>query len=233
MTLIYLGSVLLILLVFGFVLLRNVFLKAQNSGWYPFFLMPVVQAIFADTGNKKILDIGTGPGKLPELLIRHNPQLQITATDIDEAMIDEARKRNNNKNVSFKHQKVGENLGFEDGGFDVVTFCSVLFLLDDKTKSFLLAEALRVLKPGGKIIVLSPSGLKSILTSFTEVWKYPYSSTNWTFIVWKILTTHSAKKWRKSNWLAEFSKTKNHPYNSAISFNNNALIESLTNIINN
>ena len=90
MTLIYLGSVLLILLVFGFVLLRNVFLKAQNSGWYPFFLMPVVQAIFADTGNKKILDIRTGPGKLPELLIRHNPQLQITATDIDEAMIDEA-----------------------------------------------------------------------------------------------------------------------------------------------
>ena len=153
---------------------------------------------------------------------------QLTGIDIDTSMINEARKKISHKNVSFHYQRVNEKLEFTDNEFDAVTFCSVLFLLDDTTKAFLFNEALRVLKPDGKIIVLTPSGKKMIISSFVEVWKYPYSSTNWTFIVWKTLTTKGARKWNRSEWLKRFSKQKNLKYTGEITFTKNATIEIIT-----
>jgi len=140
--------------------MQSIFLKAQDSGWYPEFLKPVVETVAVIEGNKKILDIGTGPGKLPELLIKHDTSMQITGIDIDTAMIDEARKRLTHKNVSYQYEKINAPLEFADNEFDAVTFCSILFLLDDSTKTLLMNEALRVLKLNGKIIILTPSGRK-------------------------------------------------------------------------
>lgn len=205
---------------------QSVFLKAQNSGWYSQFLAPVVNCISTE---QKILDIGTGPGKLLELFAKKDSSLILTGIDIDSGMIDEARERVMYKNVRFEYQTVNQKLAFDDDEFDAVTFCSVLFLLDDVTKQFLLDEALRVLKPGGKIIVLSPSGKKSILSSIREVWQYPYTPTNWTFIVWKTFTTQTARKWQRQQWLCSYAENRNLKYVKYLSFNENATIEILTN----
>lgn len=205
---------------------QSVFLKAQNSGWYDQFLAPVVNSISTE---RKILDIGTGPGKLLELMTEKDSSLVLIGIDIDSSMIEEARKRVTSKNVQFEYQKVNQKLAFNDDEFDAVTFCSVLFLLDDVTKQFLLDEALRVLKPSGKIIVLSPSGKKSILSSILEVWQYPYKPTNWTFIVWKTFTKQTARKWQRQQWLSSYAENQNLKYNKYLSFNENATIEILTN----
>ena len=228
MKLIYITITISFLLIALTIKAQKAFLKAQTSGWYPLFLKPVVDRILADKNNIKILDIGTGPGKLLELLNEQNADLQLTGIDIDTSMINEARKKISHKNVLFHYQRVNEKLEFTDNEFDAVTFCSVLFLLDDTTKAFLFNEALRVLKPDGKIIVLTPSGKKMIISSFVEVWKYPYSSTNWTFIVWKTLTTKGARKWNRSEWLKRFSKQKNLKYTGEITFTKNATIEIIT-----
>jgi len=211
----------------------SLFLKATSSGWYPGFLKPVIETITTHAEDKKILDIGTGPGNLPQLLIKKDSSLHITGIDIDTAMIDEARKRFSHKNISYQYEKINAPLDFSDNQFDVVTFCSVLFLVDDTIKTSLMNEALRVLKPNGKIIILTPSGRKSILSSFVEVWNYPFSSNNWTFMVWKIATTCSGRKWKQQKWLENFSKEKTLNYTSSLTFNNNASMEILTKTINN
>lgn len=204
---------------------QSIFLKAQNSGWYKPFLTPVVNAISTE---KKILDIGTGPGKLLQLFAQKDTSLILTGIDIDSNMIYEARKRVKGQNISFEFQEINKKLAFEDNSFDAVTFCSVLFLLDDSTKQFLVNEALRVLKPDGKIIVLTPSGKKSILSSFVEVWRYPFKATNWTFIIWKTFTTHTARKWQRKMWLKNYATSQQLAYSNEIVFNKNATLEILS-----
>lgn len=208
----------------------SIFIKAQNSGWYPLFLQSVIDTINTDY-YQKILDIGTGPGKLPELLIQKDSSLHIIGIDINASYIDAARRRVKHPNVSFQHENAGEKLEFSDNEFDVVTFCSVLFLLDNNTKTFLVNEAARVLKPSGKIIVLSPSGEKSIFSSIREINAFPKSRYNWTYIIWKTATKNRGNKWQKSNWLKEFSNTKKMKYLRTSTFNNNASIEILTKTI--
>ncbi len=128
----------------------SIFLKATQSGWYPEFLNPVVDSVLVNPKHKQILDIGTGPGTLAQMLISKDSGLQITGIDISKSMIDEARRSVSHKNVSFEYQEENKPLPFTTAQFEVVTFCSVLFLLDDSIITFLMNEAIRVLKPAGK-----------------------------------------------------------------------------------
>lgn len=208
--------------------MQSIFLKATNSGWYPEFLKSVVQIIISNAGHKKILDIGTGPGTLPQMLIRKDSSLQITGIDINTAMVDEARRRLSHKNVSYQEEKKEAPLEFADTQFDIVTFCSVLFLLDDNTKTSLLDEALRVLKPNGKILILTPTGRKSILSSFIEVWRYPFSFNNLTFMIWKIATTRGGRKWQLQKWLEQYTRENELNHTTSLTFNYNASLETIS-----
>lgn len=213
--------------------MQTIFLKATESGWYPEFLKPVVEAITYTEAHRTVLDIGTGPGTLPQMLIKADFTLHITGIDVDSAMINEARKRLSHKNVSYQYEKLNVPLAFADNQFDVVTFCSVLFLVDDSTKLKLMNEALRVVKPNGKIIILTPSGQKVIVSSFIEVWHYRFTLNNFTFIIWKMATTRGGRKWQRQKWLEQYAKKKNLNYTSSLIFNNNASIETILKTINN
>lgn len=203
----------------------SLFLKANDSGWYPEFLNPVVDTILNSRSHLYILDIGTGPGKLPELLIQKDSSLHVTGIDIDTSSIDTARRRIVHRNVNFEYQKINAPLIYKDAQYDIVTFCSVLFLLDDSSKLLLVQEALRVLKPGGKIVVLSPSGRKSVFSSLWEIWSYPYSNSNWTFTAWKAFTNSRGTRWQANGWLKQFSKRQQLEYSNHWVFNDNATLE--------
>ncbi len=206
---------------------QTIFLKAQDSGWYTEFLMPVVNNIMNITTARKVLDIGTGPGKLPELLLQ-NQKLKITGVDIDPAMIEEANKRVRSENVIFQLQNKNESLRFEEKEFDVITLCSVLFLLKNDTRGFLMNEALRVLNPGGKIIVLTPSGKKSSLSAVKDIRSFPPSVNNYTFLIWHTLTSYRGNIWYNEKWLSFFAKEKRLKYYSTLVFNNYASMEIIT-----
>jgi ubiquinone/menaquinone biosynthesis C-methylase UbiE len=203
----------------------SIFIKATQSGWYPEFLNPVVESVLENPQIKQVLDIGTGPGTLPQMLINKDTGLHIIGIDISRTMIDEARKSVSHKNVSFEYQESNKPLPFENEKFDAVTFCSVLFLVDDGIKANLINEAFRVLKPNGKIIVLTPSGKKPIMSSFIEVWKYRFSLNNFTFPIWKIATSFQGRKWGKQEWLKNYAKENEIKLESYPTFNNNATIE--------
>ena len=204
---------------------QSAFMQAQKSGWYPMFLLPVAETVTSNYHTRNLLDIGTGPGKLLDILIKRDSNLYLAGIDIDTEMINIARNNIQHPHITFQYELPGEKLAFEDSSFDVVSFCSVLFLLEDDTKRFLVEEALRVLRPGGRVIVLTPSGRKPIISSFVEVWRYPFAASNWTFVAWKVFTTASARRWVRASWLAEYAGKKSLHYSKQIVFNNNASIE--------
>lgn len=206
----------------------SIFTKATKSGWYTEFLNPVVNIIISNDKHQTILDIGTGPGTLPQMLIQKDSSLNIIGIDIDSNMIDEAKSSLTHKNISFQYQEINAPLAYADEQFDIVTFCSVLFLVDDNIKTKLMNEALRVLKPNGFIIILTPSGKKTILSSFIEVWKYENSIYNYTFPIWKIATTRGGRKWQRQKWLKNYAIENKLYYTVNQTFNNNATIETIS-----
>ena len=97
-----------------------------------------------------VLDVGCGNGSLING-ISEKANLQAYGVDISPNMIDECRK--NYPNIKFEVSN-GEGLEFEDSTFDLLTICCVLHHLNNPQNFF--AEAHRVLKPGGILIVAEP-----------------------------------------------------------------------------
>ncbi|MDN5851991.1 MAG: class I SAM-dependent methyltransferase [Actinomycetia bacterium] len=97
-----------------------------------------------------VLEIGGGGGGMAEALAKANPQIRLTMTDIDEAMVDVARTRLAHvRNVSVRHADV-TTLSFPDDSYDtVVSFLMLHHVIDWETA---VAEVARVLRPGGLFV---------------------------------------------------------------------------------
>jgi len=200
---------------------------ASRSGWYPDFISPIADIINSIPLCNFILDWGTGPGTLPSMLIANNSDLKAVGLDIDIQAIESAQKHHSHSNISFLYHKEGVPLNFNDKFFDVVTFCSVLFLVPEGSRKEMINEAVRLLKPNGKIIVLTPSGQKSVASSLFEVWRYPFSIRNFTFIIWKIATHRAAGKWKNEKWVEKYAIENKLNYSVSTVFNNNAIVETI------
>ena len=99
--------------------------------------------------NEQVLDVGTGTGLVANLLAANvNPGL-VFGIDLSENMMSIARA-SKAKNVQFVGM-AAEHLVFRPETFDLVTMGETLVYLADPTTA--LAEANRVLKPGGRLAV--------------------------------------------------------------------------------
>jgi ubiquinone/menaquinone biosynthesis C-methylase UbiE len=122
-----------------------------------------------------ILDIGCGTGVLGQLVghcLEEGSGGLVIGIDAASRMVQVARKRRSSPVCRFEVM-AAESLSFEDERFDGVI--SSLFFhhvpLDLKRKA--LAEAYRVLKPGGRIIIAdmhSPSTLIGVTISYAARW---------------------------------------------------------------
>jgi demethylmenaquinone methyltransferase / 2-methoxy-6-polyprenyl-1,4-benzoquinol methylase len=102
----------------------------------------------------RVLDIAAGTGDLTRAFARRaGPQGMVVHTDINEAMLREGRNRLIDEGLLLPSMVCdAEKLPFPDASFDRV---SVSFGLRNMThKDQALAEMARVLKPGGKLLVL-------------------------------------------------------------------------------
>ena len=104
--------------------------------------------------GQQVLDIAGGTGDLALAFApKVGPSGRVVHTDINEAMLKEGRNRLLNAGVSLPTVVCdAEHLPFSDARFDLVT---VAFGLRNMThKDGALREMNRVLKPGGKLLVL-------------------------------------------------------------------------------
>jgi demethylmenaquinone methyltransferase/2-methoxy-6-polyprenyl-1,4-benzoquinol methylase len=103
--------------------------------------------IIAPAPGMQILDLAAGPGSSSEPL--HKAGATVFATDFSEGMLAVGRKTRPYLNFS---KADALNLPFEDNRFDVVTISYGLRNTVDYPKA--LAEALRVTKLGGRMVVV-------------------------------------------------------------------------------
>lgn len=94
----------------------------------------------------RLLEIGVGPGTHLELYRKHH----LTAIDCSARMVASARRQSPASDV---RQMDGEHLAFPAASYDYVTLCHVLSVTADPAK--MLAEARRVLRPGGLLFILN------------------------------------------------------------------------------
>jgi ubiquinone/menaquinone biosynthesis C-methylase UbiE len=103
-------------------------------------------------GHENILDVACGTGSLEQLLLARFPDIQITGIDISDKMLSVARsKLKTYPAVAFTEASSSE-LPFPAESFDWVVCASAFHYFDNVDRS--LSEMRRVLKTGGKIIIL-------------------------------------------------------------------------------
>ena len=103
--------------------------------------------------DTRVLDVATGTGVVSLYLAQKGGRIE--ALDITEAMIEQARKKAESlrlDNISFRIGSALE-LPFENASFDVVTSNKFFHLIPQEMQKKVIGEMLRVLKPGGYLVV--------------------------------------------------------------------------------
>lgn len=105
----------------------------------------MVQRVRARPPNR-LLELAAGTGVVTRALAAALPRTDIVATDLNPAMIEEARNTGTKRPVEWKPADALQ-LPFADASFDAIVCQFGVMFFPDKAKAF--AEARRVLKPGG------------------------------------------------------------------------------------
>ncbi|MCX6094143.1 MAG: class I SAM-dependent methyltransferase [Candidatus Bipolaricaulota bacterium] len=107
---------------------------------------PAFLAMLPDVASLHGLDVGCGEGHNTRLIAKRGAR--ITAIDIAEVFIGHAREKEEREPLGIDYRVAsGLDLPFPDGSFDFVT--AVMCLMDMPNVERAVAEAYRVLKPGG------------------------------------------------------------------------------------
>ena len=107
----------------------------------------------------RILDVACGTGDLAVSLAVKAPKgAKVTGVDISEKMLSKVGAKAAKAGVAFNVKTEvadGENLPYADGAFDALTCAFGIRNFEHRDKG--LAEFLRVLRPGGKAVILELS----------------------------------------------------------------------------
>jgi SAM-dependent methyltransferase len=121
-------------------------------------------------GAGRLLDIGTGTGRVLELLASRISQG--VGVDASKAMLALARSRLARAGLTHCSVRLADmyRLPLADASFDLAVVQMVLHYAEDPPS--VLAEAARVLRPGGRLIVidLAPHGRGDLLTRLAHRW---------------------------------------------------------------
>ncbi|RAU23608.1 hypothetical protein CU669_00430 [Paramagnetospirillum kuznetsovii] len=114
--------------------------------------LAVVEMPLAELAGKKVLEIGPGAGGHSALFAKHGARMTSVDLTNARARATEAKFRLMGAEGCHALQGDAENLPFADDSFDIVYSNGVLHHTADTEKAF--AEVYRVLKPGGKAVIL-------------------------------------------------------------------------------
>ena len=111
-----------------------------------------IESVLSEIDGGKVLDVATHEGHFVEMLVQNlKSYTEIVGIDVNEKAIETARERLSQENVRFLVMDA-EHLKFENEYFDAATISASLHHLADIQR--VLAEMMRVLKPGGTFILV-------------------------------------------------------------------------------
>lgn len=115
-----------------------------------------------------LVDLGTGTGRILELL--SDRYAQGLGIDLNQAMLAYARSKLSRAGLDKAQVRHGDlyNLAIEDGAASAVVMHQVLHFLSDPARA--IAEAARVLAPGGKLVIVdfAPHALEELRERFAH-----------------------------------------------------------------
>ena len=139
----------------------NMFGLARNAKhyerWAGLLATPLYRRVVADVaaaqlpGGAVVLDVGTGPGRVPMMIAERCPQLSVSGIDLSPEMMARATavaaRRSGGNSVAFQVADVVA-LPFADQSIDLVVSSISLHHWDDPAAG--LRDIIRVLRPGAQ-----------------------------------------------------------------------------------
>lgn len=113
----------------------------------------LIEAVGIENGDR-VLDVGCGPGYFTRMLAAAvEPNGSAIGLDAAPEMVEYATRRARRLPGCSFEVGSAESLAFEDGSFDVVASSLMMHHLPDDGRQKAVAEMLRVLRPGGRLIL--------------------------------------------------------------------------------
>lgn len=138
---------------FGHDFLLPLYDSMQRLFGMPALHRAVVRAAQLRPGQR-VLDVGCGTGSLLVELARQHPNTDVVGLDPDPQALAWARRKARRAGVSVHwDQGYAQRLPYPDDAFDVVFSTLMFHHLDPGAQGELLAETLRVLRPGGALLL--------------------------------------------------------------------------------
>lgn len=142
-----------------------------------------------DQRATRVLDLACGTGRFMAQTLRAMPKLNLTGLDLSPPYAAAARKAVRRWPQSEIVEGLAENLPFDDASFDHLISIYLFHELPPRVRPQVIAEAARVLKPGGTFIIADSlqfgddDGLDGFLEYFPEGFHEPYYKgyLKWTF----------------------------------------------------
>lgn len=121
-------------------------------GSRPVYDQLIAQAALFD--GARVLEVGAGTGNVTLRAIRAVSGADVTALDPDPRALERARRKAAGRPGVRFEEGYAQQLPYAEGTFDRVLSSLMLHHLDRDVKAAALAEAFRVLKPGGEMHVV-------------------------------------------------------------------------------
>jgi len=127
----------------------------------------------------RLLDLATGTGAMLSAVATACPELSLNGLDLSDAYLQRARHRLSGRTVRW-HRAPAEAIPLPDASLDLVTAVYLFHELPPEVRPEVLGEVARVLKPGGRLVLVDSlqlgdvAALDPVLRGFPEQFHEPY-----------------------------------------------------------